>query len=204
MRLQESCRRRIATGNEIVGSSRPKSMRGERQYPISILRRRQVVLLKKLRVRGNVRSEPGGSCCELQSEQFVDFRFLAAREMRNDVLRTLFVPLRDSAAQYLVQPSFLGRLRPPAASCDEHEISKRHETTHPDGRGTNAPQTCLLENSLVVPWTIGQRSVAANNVRRVEAGYRKRANGWTPGRTSELPARARLREASRARSGSVG
>ena len=121
--------------------SRPKSVRGERQYPISILRRRQVVLLKKLRVRGNVRSELGCSSCELQSEQFVDFKFLASREMRNDVLGKLIVPLRGSRHPIVVDASFDDRLRPPPASCDEHrdDISKRHVTTNPDGSGTNAP-----------------------------------------------------------------
>ena len=142
MRLHESCRRGIAAGNETVGSiAAEKAMRGERGYPISSVRRRQAVQLKKLRVRGNVRSELGCSSCELQSEQFVDFKFLASREMRNDVLGKLIVPLRGSRHPIVVDASFDDRLRPPPASCDEHrdDISKRHVTTNPDGSGTNAP-----------------------------------------------------------------
>jgi hypothetical protein len=76
--------------------------------------RRQVLLLllKKPSVSVNVLG-----CFELQSEQLVDFEFLASPEMRKYVLRRLIVPFRASPASYLVQPSF--RLRHAPASCDK-------------------------------------------------------------------------------------
>ena len=176
MRLHESCRRGIAAGNETVGSiAAEKAMRGERGYPISSVRRRQAVQLKNLRVRGNVRSELGCSSCELQSEQFVDFKFLASREMRNDVLGKLIVPLRGSRHPIVVDASFDDRLRPPPASCDEHDISKRHVTT---GRKRNecAPKRACLP----FPEYCHGRFVGGalqTKSRRVEAGLQKRADG---------------------------
>ena len=184
MRLHESCRRGIAAGNETVGSiAAEKAMRGERGYPISSVRRRQAVQLKKLRVRGNVRSELGCSSCELQSEQFVDFKFLASREMRNDVLGKLIVPFRASPAQHLVQPSLHCGLRPPAASL-RRTRDQQMTRNDPSGRTRNEcapkracptfpPKYCQLGE--MAGGLVG--ALLQTKFRRVEAGLHKRADG---------------------------
>jgi hypothetical protein len=99
---------------QLVAADAARGVRREAGMAKRGAHRRLVVLLllKKPSVSVNVLG-----CFELQSEQLVDFEFLASREMREYVLRRLIVPFRGSPASYLVQPSF--RLLHAPASCDE-------------------------------------------------------------------------------------